>query len=226
MARLIALAWTAAAALVFWLVLGHGFVNYDTLYALVWGNDLAHGHLPDYDVPLAPTPHPLAIVVGIVLAPLGAWSSPLHDGAEPWVVVLAFLSLGAVGYLIYRLGAEWFGRAAGVLAAVIFLTRIPVLSFGVRAYVDIPLPRARPGRAPAGDAAAAGGAPVLVLLGLAGLIRPEAWLFSAAYLAWLWRGGAERSELVRLGALAAAAPVLWLASDWAVTGDPGRCPCK
>ncbi len=83
--------------------------------------------------------------------------------------------------MIYRLGAVWFGRAAGALAALLFLTRVPVLSYGVRAYVDIPylllvlaalLVESRRSRA---------GAPVLVLLALAGLLRPEAWVFSGLY---------------------------------------------
>ena len=69
------------------------------------------------------------------------------------------------------------------------LTRRPVLDFGARAYVDIPylvlvlaalLVETRRPRA---------GAPVLALLALAGLIRPEAWLFSAAYVGWLILGG-------------------------------------
>ena len=40
--------------------------------------------------------------------------------------------------MTYELGAHWFGAAAGVVAALLILTRIPVLSFGVRAYFDIP----------------------------------------------------------------------------------------
>jgi hypothetical protein len=60
------------------------------------------------------------------------------------------------------------------------------------------------------------GAPVLALLGVAGLIRPEAWLFSAAYLVWLWIG---RVRDPRLWALAAAAPLLWALSDLIITGD-------
>jgi hypothetical protein len=56
-----------------------------------------------------------------------------------------------------------------------------------------------------------------VLLGLAGLIRPEAWLFSGAYLIWLWIGGVRDP---RLWALAAAAPLLWALGDLIVTGDP------
>ena len=38
----------------------HGLVNYDTLYSLVWGRELAQGRTPDFDAALAPTPHPLA----------------------------------------------------------------------------------------------------------------------------------------------------------------------
>jgi len=53
----------------------------------------------------------------------------------------------------------------------------------------------------------------------AGLLRPEAWLLSAAYLAWL-APGRERGELLRLAALAASAPALWALSDLLVTGDP------
>ena len=33
---------------------GRAFLNYDSFYALVWGNELAHGRLPQYDVPVAP----------------------------------------------------------------------------------------------------------------------------------------------------------------------------
>jgi hypothetical protein len=194
----------AGGALLAWLLVGTGFANYDTAYALLWGSDLAHGRVPDYSVPVAPTPHPLATLLGAVLSPLG-------DGAETAMVVLAFLFLGGLAWVVFELGKEFFGVAAGVLAALIVITREPVLSFGVRAYLDVPyvvlvlgalLAEAR-GRSPR---------LVLVLLGLAGLLRPEAWLFSAAYVVWK----RDRS----LVALAAAAPALWLASDWLIAGDP------
>src|SRR5919108_296760 len=128
---LIPLAWIAAIALALWLAFRHGFANYDTFYALVWGDEIAHGEGPDLDVLLPPTPHPLATFAGIVLSPLG-------DGAEDAVVAIAFLSLGAIGYLTYRLGSEWFNRPVGLLASAIVLTRVPMLDFGVRSYVDIP----------------------------------------------------------------------------------------
>src|SRR5687767_13517926 len=127
MAALRASAWIGALALLLWLIWGHGFANYDALYSLIWGAELADGRAPSFDVELAPTPHPLSNLVGLLLAPLEPRT------AEDVLVALAFLALGAVGFLTYRLGALWFGVPAGLLAAVIILTREPVLSYGTRA---------------------------------------------------------------------------------------------
>jgi hypothetical protein len=190
-------------ALLAWALVGAGFLNYDTAYSLLWGGDLAHGRKPDFTVPLAPTPHPLATLVGVVLTPFG-------DAAQPAWVVLAFLALGALGWVTYELGAHWFGPAAGAVAALLILTRIPVLSFGVRAYLDIPYAALVLGAILA-EARRPRTTLPLLLLAVAGLLRPEAWLFSFAYVAW-------RREL-RLLPLAAAAPVLWLVHDQLVTGD-------
>jgi hypothetical protein len=212
------------------LISGVGFLNYDTLYALAWGGQLSRGQPPAYSVAVAPTPHPLLELLGVLLAPLGP------SGVDHVTVALGFLALSACGWVIYRLGAEWFSRPAGLLAALIFLTRVPVLSYGVRAYVDLPyvllvlsalLLESRKPRA---------GAPVLVLLALAGLLRPEAWAFSGLY--WLYaiewrppflRGGGEarfqrpsRSsrEITRLALLAGAAPLIWVVSDLLITAHP------
>jgi len=106
---------------------------------------------------------------------------------------------------VYALGALWFGRAAGAVAALVLLTRVPILSYGVRAYVDVPylllvlcavLVEARrraARRAPAG-------APVLALLALAGLLRPEAWAFSGLY--WVYLIVYERRGPIAAGAAA------------------------
>jgi hypothetical protein len=206
-----AIAWTVVLGLVAWALVGRGLANYDTLYALVWGRDLAHGTLPDYDISLAPTPHPLATLAGAILSVLGA------SGSIGATLVLAFVWLGALGWVTYRLGAEWINPAAGVVAAAIVLTRRPVLDFGSRAYVDIPYLVLVLGALLIETRRRRAGAPVLALLAVAGLIRPEAWLFSAAYLVWLWIGGTRDP---RLFALAASAPLLWALSDLIVTGDP------
>jgi hypothetical protein len=203
-----------------WALTGRGLVNYDTLYAVVWGRDIAHGTVPDYDVALAPTPHPLATLGGVALAPVtSAADRGVHgETATTIVLVGAFAALGALGWVVYRLGAEWFNPAAGALAAAIVLTRRPVLDFGSRAYVDIPYVALVLGALLVETRRPRAGAPVLALLAVAGLLRPEAWLFSLVYLAWVWR--APRARSPALVVLALAAPVLWALSDLAVTGDP------
>jgi hypothetical protein len=188
-----------------------GFLNYDTAYAVVWGNDLVHGRTPDYEVPFAPTPHPLTTAVAAIGALFGT------AFAQDLFLLLAFLALGVLGWLTYELGRAWFNVPTGILAAAIVLTREPVFSYGVRAYVDIPyicfllgalLIEARRPRA---------GTPVLVLIALAGLLRPEAWLFALAYIIWLWRDGALTRTHV---ALLVAPPLVWMLSDLAITGNP------
>jgi hypothetical protein len=223
-------------ALVLRLIYGVGFANYDTLYALSWGGQIGRGELPDYAAKIAPTPHPLIELLGLLLAPL-----PAHV-IESVTVALGYLALSGCGWVTYRLGARWLGRPAGALAALILLTRVPILSYGSRAYVDVPylllvlsalLVESRRRRA---------GTPVLVLLALAGLLRPEAWAFSGLYWLYLadWmpsflrvridahrgpktpdaKAALGRRELVQLGLLAACAPLIWVLSDLAVTGNP------
>jgi hypothetical protein len=237
----------AVGALALRLIAAVGFANYDTLYALAWGGQLARGQTPAYGVPIAPTPHPLVELLGVVLSPLGP------RAVENITVALGFLALSGCGWVIYRLGAQWFGWATGALAALIFLTRAPVLSDGVRAYIDFPyllfvlaalLIESRHRRLQSGPA----GTPVLVLLAFAGLLRPEAWAFSGLY--WLYmmdlvprwarsvsaessgvQSGVSgdrppawrlrtRGEIMRVTLLAAAAPLVWVLSDLAITGDP------
>ena len=171
-------AWVAAVSAVLLLLFPVGFPNYDTIYALVWGRELAHGASPDYGAALPPTPHPLADLLGLATTPLGG-------GAIDVTMVIAYVSLGLVGYLVYRLGALWFDRPIGAVAALIVLTRAPYLSNGLRAYVDLPYIALCLGALAIESKKPKAGWPVLALLALAGLLRPEAWLFSVAYLAYL-----------------------------------------
>jgi hypothetical protein len=227
-----ALTATILGAVVLRLATGVAFANYDTLYALAWGGQLTQGETPAYGVPIAPTPHPLLELLGVLLRPF----SP-HVEIE-LVVALGFLALAACGWLIFRLGQLWFGAAAGVVAALVFLTRIPVLDYGVRAYLDIPYLALVLGALLLELRRPRAGAPVLALLALAGLLRPEAWVFSGLY--WLYLidllparlrarlptrpagSGPPRTrrELVYLTLLAASAPLIWVLSDLAVTGQP------
>jgi hypothetical protein len=170
----------AAGAVALRVVSGVGFANYDTLYALVWGQQAARGETPQYGIPLAPTPHPLVEVLGVVTSPLGP------RAAERVAVALGFLALSACGWAVYRLGALWFNRPAGALAAVVLVTREPALSYGVRAYVDLPYLALVLGALVVETRRPRAGAPVLALLALAGLLRPEAWVFSGGYWGYLF----------------------------------------
>jgi hypothetical protein len=212
-----------------------GLVNYDTLYSMVWGRELAHGRMPDLEVAIAPTPHPLATVGAMLLSPLSSLKiGGLHgNAAASAVVVLAYIALALLGWVVFELGRAWFNTASGVLAAAIVVTRQPVLDYGARAYVDIPYLVLLLGALLVETRRPRAGPPVLALLALAGLLRPEAWLFSAAYLAWLLapgvraargtggpaRGAALRDALPLL-ALAASAPLLWCLHDLLLTGNP------
>ena len=205
----------AAAAIggLTWLIFSRAFLNYDTLYSLIWGRDVVHGRTPDYETTLAPTPHPLAEAVGAVVSLLG------EDGGYTAMLAIALLAWGALVWGIFLLGREAFGPAAGVLAAFVVATRDPFLSQAVRAYVDIPFLALVVAAAVLEMRRPRAGLPVLVLLGLAGLLRPEAWLLGGAYWLYVSRGLPGR-RAVALAAVAAAPPVLWALSDLAVTGDP------
>jgi hypothetical protein len=172
------LAWVVGIGAALLLVFPLGFPNYDTIYALVWGRELAHGVSPDYGAALPPTPHPLADLLGVVTTPLG-------NGAITVTMIVAYVSLALVGYLVYRLGSLWFDRPIGAVAAAIVLTRAPLLSNGLRAYIDVPYIALVLGALAIESKRPRAGWPVLTLLALAGLLRPEAWLFSVAYLVYL-----------------------------------------
>lgn len=171
-------AWVAAVSAVLLLLFPLGFPNYDTIYALLWGRELGEGLNPDRGAALPPTPHPLAELFGLLTSPFGG-------GAVDLTMIVAYLSLGLVGYLVYRLGSLWFDRPIGAVAALLVLTRAPFLSNGLRAYVDLPYIALVLGALLIETKRPRSGWPVLSLLALAGLLRPEAWLFSFAYLAYL-----------------------------------------
>ncbi len=209
------------------------YPTYDSFYALLWGRDLLHLHLPDFRVYRAPTEHPLAIAFGMVCSIFGQ--------AGGRVMVLgSILSFVAAVVGIYRLGKLCFGPVVGVLAGLLVLSRFYVENLAAQGYLDVSYVALiiwaivfevqRPRR----------GTLVLVLLAAAGLLRPDAWVLSGVY--WLWcvwparvdaatgpPGRRARSRLaVALAdrrtysylALVLLAPLVWVATDALVTGDP------
>jgi len=188
------------------------YPTYDSFYALLWGRDVLHLHMPDFGVYRAPTEHPLAIAFGVFCSLFG------QGGARLMVLgsIASFVALVAGSY---RLGRLCFGPVVGLAAALLVLSRFFVENLAAQGYLDITylalivwavvLELERPRR----------GAPVLLTLAAAGLLRPDAWVLSGAY--WLWCAWpAEDRTRVRYLALAALAPVIWAGVDTVVTGNP------
>ena len=188
------------------------FLNYDARYALVWARDIANGLTPDYEAPYAPTPHPLETAVSLVAVPFGTGGEAIMS----WAVLLCF---GLLVWLAFRLGAEVFSVPVGLATALVVLSRPALERDALLGYQDtafavvvvwaVLLEARRPRR----------GVPVLLLLALAGLMRPEAWALAALYALCLWRGATGRERAAYAG-LTVLAPALWALGDWAVTGDP------
>jgi hypothetical protein len=203
------------------------YPNYDTYYTLVWGKELAHWQLPDYDVLRTPTPHPLATLVGWLMAPFGT--------ASDRILVLASL-FGLLGFYVatFVFCERLLGRPIALIAVVVMLTRTDMQLLALRAMFDLPFYLLVFGAAVLELRRPRCGWPVLVVLALAGLLRPEAWLLAGAY--WLWlappaslrsssAGGsapslAPRPHLIRYALLVVAAPLVWMACDLIVTGEP------
>lgn len=188
------------------------YSNYDSVYTLLWGRELLDGQLPSFDAYRAPTQHPLWVLLGVVLAPLG-------QGADRVVVWLTLASFVVLVHALYRLGRTSFTSLVGIVAGVILCTRFDFPFLAARGYLDIPflalviwagvLEAERPRR----------GSAVFWLLLCAGLLRPEAWLLAGLYWLWLFPGSTWR-ERVRSALLVGAAPLVWMATDLIVTGDP------
>ena len=193
-------------------VLGPGYPGYDASWSLVWGQQMASGTLPTYDAAVAPTPHPLANAVAAPLSLLG-------DGGERALVGLSFLSFAALLAGMVQLGRNLAGWLAGAVAALMLGTRDLLHREVAFASIDIPFLALVVWAAALEAGAPKRGRPVLVLLTLAGLLRPEAWLLTAAYCYWL-AVGRRPARRFGLGLVAVAAPVLWALSDLAITGNP------
>jgi hypothetical protein len=188
------------------------YPTYDSFYALLWGRDLLHSHLPDFSVYRGPTEHPLAIAFGAVCSIFG-------QGGARLMVLGSIASFVAVVAGMYRLGRLCFGPVVGLVAALLALSRFFVENLAAQGYLDITyvalvvwaivLEVQRPRR----------GTAVFLTLAAAGLLRPEAWVLSGLYWLWCsWR--TDNRTRLRYLALAAIAPLVWACLDAIVTGNP------
>jgi hypothetical protein len=218
------------------------YPTYDSFYALLWGRDLLHLHLPDFRVYRGPTEHPLAIAFGMVCSLFG-------QGGARLMVLGSIASFVAVVAGVYRLGRLCFGGVVGLLAGLLVLSRFFDENLAAQGYLDISyvalivwataLEVERPRRWPISDRS-----PVFLLLAAAGLLRPDAWVLSGVY--WLWCAWPSRGESHRGSSashrgssagmtdrarltngkrlqylvLAAIAPLVWVGADAVVTGNP------
>ncbi len=226
------------------------YPTYDSFYALLWGRDLLHLHLPDFRVYRGPTEHPLAIAFGMVCSVFG-------QGGARLMVLGSIASFVAVVAGMYRLGRLCFGPVVGLVAALLVLSRFFVENLSAQGYLDISYVALivwavvfevqRPRR----------GALVLLMLAAAGLLRPDAWVLSGVY--WLWcawprhiarspharssgelspsepssgepspgkpppardRATIDNRKRLQYLGLALIAPLVWIVVDAVVTGDP------
>jgi hypothetical protein len=183
------------------------YPNYDTYFHLVWGRGLLHGVAPDFRAYAAPTEHPLFVAICAVASLLG-------DTGDRAIVLLCVLSLVALVWASFRLAEACFGVWPALAGAVFVGSSFAFLLLAARGYVDVPFLALVLWAAALEARAPRRGRAVMVVLAVAGLLRPEAWVLAGAY--WLWCGP-RRLELL---ALAAAAPLTWCLVDLLVTGDP------
>jgi hypothetical protein len=181
-------------------------LGYDAWAWTVWGRQLAH---LDLATTAGPSFKPLPV---LALAPLS-----VLGGATPVVWMGLMRACAALSLLLaYRVGARLAGPLAGAVAALSLalsadLYRTALLGSAEPALIALTLGAVDRHMAGRRDWA-------LVLVALAGLIRPEAWVVLGAYGLYLW----VREPGLR--PLAAAAvilpPALWLCLDWIGSGDP------
>src|ERR1700742_2530216 len=190
------------------------YPTYDSFYALLWGRDLLHAHLPDFRVYRGPTEHPLAIA-------FGAFCSLFGDRGARLMVLGSIGSVVALVAGLYLLGRLCFGPVVGVVAALLVLSRFFLENLAAQGYLDISYVALIVGAVVLEVERPRRGWPVLVVLALAGLLRPDAWFLVAAY--WLWcvwptkANPISNARRLSYAAIAAIGPVLWVLVDLIVT---------
>jgi hypothetical protein len=150
------------------LVYGIGAVGADGQFALLWGRQLVTGQTVELLVPYAPTPHPLTIALGALVALSG-------DTGPTLLSVVQFAALATAGVAAWYLVAELFDRRVGWVAVALLAVcsgfvvaaatgpqdALYVILLLVAGRLELRQPRA--------------GYRVLWLLSAGGLVHPPAW---------------------------------------------------
>jgi 4-amino-4-deoxy-L-arabinose transferase-like glycosyltransferase len=187
------------------LAVAHG-LGYDAWSWMVWARELVHGSLSTAG---GPSLMPLPVLLVSPLTPLG------DLGPLAWLALQRTSALLAV-WLAWRVGARLAGQVAGWIAALVLLvspdlgvtalygSSEPLLLVLVLAAVECHLL----GR----DRHA------FVLLGVAGLIRPEVWPIIVVLAIVWWRRNGRPDVLVL--ASVTLPPAVWFAMTWLGSGSP------
>ena len=188
------------------------FPIYDSVYDLIWGRELLHGHALSLKAYRAPTEHPLAIAFGALLSLTG-------NHAERLMIAASVVSFLLLCWGLYRLTRISFTPLVGAIAVVLLVSRLNFDFLVARGYIDISYMAAVVWAAALEAERPRRGLPVFALLAVASLMRPEAWLLGGLYLIWCgWRASWRRR--IVYAAVTAIGPVIWASLDAAVTGDP------
>lgn len=212
------LAVVAVISVGLFLAYGGGYVALDPMWSVVWGRDLAA--LQPLSSGGTTTPHVLSNLIGAVISPLGA-------DADRGLIAIGYLAAGGLVWFSACLAREIAGPAAAVVAGVLVATREQLLYAATSNFLDVLTAtllvwaawlavRSRAWAPQEHDGPAIPWAPA-VLLFLAGLLRPEAWALAGAW--WLWAVVRGRGPALGRLALVVAAPVAWLVTDAALSGD-------
>ena len=203
-----------AGAILLRLGISVGFANYDTLYSLAWGQQIARGQNPELPARISPRRHTRCSRRSASCSPRSGAKATLAI-----VVALAYLSLAALGYVVFVLGSRWFSWPVGLAAAAFVLSRYEVLSYGVRAYADLPYVVLVLAALAIESRRRRAGLPVLAAARARRPAAPGGMALRRRLLV-LPVAGADpaRARTARLAV--AAAPALWVISDAAITGHP------
>ncbi|MFM8560701.1 MAG: hypothetical protein ACKOB9_01225 [Solirubrobacterales bacterium] len=188
------------------------YTTFDSTYTLLWGREILSGNPPTFDAFRAPTQHPLWLLVGVVFALFG-------DAADRLLVIATIISFVFLIAGVYSLGRRSFTVVIGIVAAALVVLRYDYLLLAVRAYLDVPFLALLAWAAAWEVSRPRRGTPVMVLLFLAGLLRPEAWILAGIYWLYLFPGSSWTRRFW-MGTLVVGAPLIWMATDYIVTGDP------